>query len=1126
MKLFFTLFFFLFSLTCSYSQAFIGLKTFGSDKFNDGATGVVTDTDDNTIICGTFQNTITFGSKTLTSQGTTNIFIVKFNSKQEVLWALRVGAGDDNYCSAVTVDRDNNIYITGYLNSTSVDFGKVTIPGPYARAFLAKISPQGAPLWLSFTFTRSNTVATDDQGYIYIANENLDKYNSDGTLVWTKKVAIKIWEEPSFYINSMCIRKNRILISGGYGTTIVIGKDTLIYKYGVQQSGIYSKDVFVALLDTSANIKWARNARSGYNDESFGGGLDEAGNCYIAGLVGWQEVEFGNFSIYPKHNSWSLFIAKYDSTGTLMWVRTPVDNASSFSQAAGLYTDPIGNCYVTGINFGRFILGNFDNNSAKLNNDAFIAKIGPDGTPLWVDYIKGDTADIGKSITINSKGIITVVGNTYSTKLTAGKYSDINSRGSLDVFICQAIDPFVLRKDQSLVKGKVYTEETVNCIPEAYEPGLRSFIIKAEPGPQYAISNDKGEFEFQLDTGTYKITHQLPALDDHYKNTNCTNEYSVSLKKGQSYIENINFSDSLLNCPILTVDIATSTRRMAMQSYTYISYCNEGSAIADEVYIEVIYPNFYRPLYTTFPWYMVKDSFYVFKIGSLRPGDCGKIKLTDVMTQPMEKHDGSMQCVKARILPPASCGSGNWDKSTVEISGKCLGAGLIETAISNTGTGNMQDSSDVYIYLDSKLVYRKKVKLRTEETVKLKFNSEGKSTRVKVMQSLNHPVPGNPLFIMEGCEMEEEARPAYVNQLSLEDASNSYEMDCSAIVNSFDPNEKVVVPSGIGKENYVSKNEELEYTIHFQNLGTDTAFFVKVIDTLSQHLDFMTFKKGISSHEYKLVVSGTDKQVLEWNFSNILLPHAKKDSVGSNGFVKFKISPKAGLPDKTKVTNKSYIYFDFNSPVITNETSVSLFDTVVPGPSLSVIAYPILTTDSITQITSQSAVSGGKIIDDGGSQIIEKGICWNTSGNPTIKNNKVVVNGEETKFVSLLSNLNGRTLYFVRAFATNIAGTSYGNQVYFETPLPTDLKNMVENKVSIYPNPTSKSVSISLQPLVFSEVILKIINVNGEEVYSRKIFNQANGINEELDLTGIVSGVYFIRIISDNNSTTEKLIIK
>lgn len=97
------------------------------------------------------------------------------------------------------------------------------------------------------------------------------------------------------------------------------------------------------------------------------------------------------------------------------------------------------------------------------------------------------------------------------------------------------------------------------------------------------------------------------------------------------------------------------------------------------------------------------------------------------------------------------------------------------------------------------------------------------------------------------------------------------------------------------------------------------------------------------------------------------------------------------------------------------------------------IGLPVLTTTAITEITETTATNGGNIASDGGAAVTARGVCWSTSPNPTTANSKTT-NGTGTgSFTSNLTGLTANTLYYVRAYATNSAGTAYGNEVTFTT---------------------------------------------------------------------------------------------
>ncbi len=94
---------------------------------------------------------------------------------------------------------------------------------------------------------------------------------------------------------------------------------------------------------------------------------------------------------------------------------------------------------------------------------------------------------------------------------------------------------------------------------------------------------------------------------------------------------------------------------------------------------------------------------------------------------------------------------------------------------------------------------------------------------------------------------------------------------------------------------------------------------------------------------------------------------------------------------------------------------------------------PNVQTSPITSITSNGAAGGGLILSDGNGTVTSRGLCWGTTPNPTINNTKSDDCAEASNFGSYLSGLNPLTTYYVRSYATNSAGTTYGNQVVFST---------------------------------------------------------------------------------------------
>lgn len=121
-----------------------------------------------------------------------------------------------------------------------------------------------------------------------------------------------------------------------------------------------------------------------------------------------------------------------------------------------------------------------------------------------------------------------------------------------------------------------------------------------------------------------------------------------------------------------------------------------------------------------------------------------------------------------------------------------------------------------------------------------------------------------------------------------------------------------------------------------------------------------------------------------------------------------------------------------------NEKGMGIGQTLVFQTEVSPEPPTVITAD-VYDITATTATGGGEVVDDGQSPVTSCGVCWSTEPNPTIVNDSTVDGSGLGPFVSSLTNLIPNTTYYVRAYATNIKGTEYGNEVSFTTlvSLPT-----------------------------------------------------------------------------------------
>ncbi len=132
---------------------------------------------------------------------------------------------------------------------------------------------------------------------------------------------------------------------------------------------------------------------------------------------------------------------------------------------------------------------------------------------------------------------------------------------------------------------------------------------------------------------------------------------------------------------------------------------------------------------------------------------------------------------------------------------------------------------------------------------------------------------------------------------------------------SCDPNEKHAQPFGD-----ITDGELMTYTIHFENLGNDTAFNIHIMDTLSAHVNQSSFKLITSSHpvSYQLI-NEAGIETIRFDFANIMLADSSAPNE-NKGFVTYQINAKTGLALGTVIENTAHIYFDINPAIVTNTT--------------------------------------------------------------------------------------------------------------------------------------------------------------------------------------------------------------
>lgn len=401
--------------------------------------------------------------------------------------------------------------------------------------------------------------------------------------------------------------------------------------------------------------------------------------------------------------------------------------------------------------------------------------------------------------------------------------------------------------------------------------------------------------------------------------TGCPLEEVFNFASGTSYQSNLGFQcDSLPPCPLIEVDIATNLIRPCSTSVYHVNYCNIGIEPATDAYIEVTFDPGLDVTTSSIPWSLVNGNTYTFDLGNLAAGQCGDFNITVLAS--CDDPNGTTYCAEAHAFPDTCLltPGANWDGSQVEVTAECTGDSVIFT-IQNVGVGDMQGALEYIVIEDNVLLMQGNFELGTGEQTQIAYAASGAFFRLEAGQAPGFPGLNMPVAWAEGCGGNGNVSLGFLNQYPLGDEDIWLDVFCMASVNSYDPNDKQGFPLGYADEHFIEQNVDIEYLIRFQNTGTAPAYQVEIRDTLPvQWLDPATVRPGASSHGYVWDLQGNG--VVVFKFPNIVLPDSNANFDASQGFVKFRVSQRKDVPLGTKIENTAAIYFDFNPPIITNQT--------------------------------------------------------------------------------------------------------------------------------------------------------------------------------------------------------------
>ena len=364
----------------------------GSDIGQEGGYGICTDEFGNCYITGVFRGSAYFGGNSVVSNGGKDIFIAKYDTNGNVIWLRNAGGSEDDYSNGISIDSINNIYITGSSRSDSLYFGIYMING--TGFFIAKYDNNGNCIW----------VKKGDSEY---SNEGLDiDVDESGNIYATGAFLDYIYFDTILVINP----------GGGFCPFLV--------KY-----------------DNNGNLLWAKSPDPITYSRGNSISAFHSGGCIITGYF-QSSIYFESVNL-TSYGDEDIFIARYDENGNILWAKNAGSNIRD--RAFGITTDNYGNSYITGYFKDTAF---FDSHTVTSNGfeDIFIAKYDSIGNALWA-ISSGGNADIPLGYDEQGNGItIDYFNNCYVTGTFKGTANfnpfSLSSNGYADVFVVK-LNPII-----------------------------------------------------------------------------------------------------------------------------------------------------------------------------------------------------------------------------------------------------------------------------------------------------------------------------------------------------------------------------------------------------------------------------------------------------------------------------------------------------------------------------------------------------------------------------------------------------------------------------------------------------------------------------------------------------------
>ncbi len=531
---------------------FAWAKSAGTSGIDDGYDMAV-DNSGNIYVTGSFENNpITFDTVTVSNAGSYDGYIVKYDPSGNVLWAKNVGGASDDRGWAIATDDSGYVYAVGSFMGSAVTVGGSALNNQGgADVYVVKYDSSGNVVWArsegGSTEDRPYSVVVDHLGNVDIAgytifsgskNIYLLKFDALGNVKWSKNIGGSADEEAT----SIAVDTQNNIYVTGYFASSSVSFDTIT----VSNSGGF--DIFLAKYDTAGNVNWVKKMGSTSIEWGECVTLDPFGNIYTTGyFTGTVDFDPDTGTSYLTSSSggyYDIFIQKLDASGNFAWAKSMGGAINDYGFSIAL--DPVGNIYTSG-SFQATADFNPDagvyNLSSAGNNDIFISKLNPTGDFVWAKAMGGTSDDGAHTIALDPSGNIYVTGYFQGTADFDPDTTSFNltSAGAEDMFIfklgCTGQATIVGKVTYQL--GNISSANILLLNADSTGQFLPTQTTSVDTGGNYAFSNiPDGNYTIQVvpDTAVYHAN----VMKTYYGNQFLWDSASViSAVCGGSYTANI-----------------------------------------------------------------------------------------------------------------------------------------------------------------------------------------------------------------------------------------------------------------------------------------------------------------------------------------------------------------------------------------------------------------------------------------------------------------------------------------------------------------------------------------------------------------------------------------------------------